>query len=152
MITVLFEVVTPDRVVMTQEVRMISIQTDGGELGILPRHAALAATVKPGVVKLKVPKGDSDLTEDFLFVKGGFLEVLPERVTLLADTAELASQIDVSRAEHAKERAQARINQRAEGVDLQRAEAALKRAMARLETVHLYSANAGHESAHKQPH
>ncbi|MBX5436405.1 MAG: F0F1 ATP synthase subunit epsilon [Alicyclobacillaceae bacterium] len=133
MSTVLFEVVTPERVVLSEEVRMVFVWTGGGELGILPKHAPLAATVKPGVVKVRLPDG----AEDYIAVSGGFLEVLPERVTLLADTAELAHEIDVERAQRAKERAQARLSQRTEDVDVARAELALRRAMVRLEAAEL---------------
>jgi F-type H+-transporting ATPase subunit epsilon len=131
MSTVLLEVVTPERLVVSQQVSMITIQTGGGELGILPRHAPLAATVKPCVVKVKMEGGT-----DYINVTGGFLEVLPDKVTILADAAELAPMIDVERAQRAKERAEKRLAER-EGWDVARAEAALKRALNRLEVVEL---------------
>lgn len=127
MSTVLLEVVTPERVVVSEQVNMVSVRSGGGELGILPRHAPLAATVKPGIVRVKVPGG-----EDFIHVSGGFLEVLPERVTILANAAEIGSMVDVERAREAKERAEKRLGQR-DGIDVVRAEAALLRAINRLE-------------------
>ncbi|QSO47589.1 ATP synthase F1 subunit epsilon [Alicyclobacillus mengziensis] len=128
MSTTLLEVVTPERIILSEQVNMVIIRTGGGELGILPRHTALAATVKPGIVRVKFPNG-----EDFIHTTGGFLQVLPEKITFLADVAELASQIDLERAERAKERAEQRLSQR-EGIDVARAEMALHRALNRIET------------------
>lgn len=132
MSTTLLEVVTPERLVLSESVNQVNILTGGGELGILPRHAPLAATVKPGIVTLKLPEG-----EDYIFVTGGFLEILPDRVTLLAAVAEVASQIDVERATEAKTRAEKRLSGRSEEMDAQRAEFALKRAIMRLEVVEM---------------
>lgn len=132
MSTVPFEVVAPDRVVLSREVNMITLRGGDGEIGILPRHMALATTVKPGLVKVKLPEG-----EDFIAVSGGFLQVLPDRVTLLADTAELPSEIDVDRARLAKERAEQRLQQHGDAADMARAERALQRAAIRLEAVEL---------------
>lgn len=128
MSTTLLEVVTPERVVLTREVNMVSLRTGGGELGILPRHAPLAATVKPGVVWVKTSEGD-----EFIAVSGGFLEVTPTRVTILATTAELGEQVNIDRALRARERAEGRLNQRSADIDLERAQRALQRALARLE-------------------
>lgn len=130
MSTVPFEVVTPDKLVLSCEVSMITLRGGDGEIGILPRHMALATTVKPGLVKVKFAEG-----EDFIAVSGGFLEVLPNRVTLLADTAELPANIDVARAKLAKERAEHRLVQHTDQNDVARAERALERAMIRIEAV-----------------
>ncbi|CAM3774671.1 F0F1 ATP synthase subunit epsilon [Alicyclobacillus pomorum] len=143
MSSVLLEVVTPERLVVSEQVNFITVLTGGGELGILPRHAPLAATVKPCIVKVKTDAG-----EDFINVNGGFLEVLPEKVTILADAAELASMIDVDRARAAKERAEKRLAQK-EGVDIARAEAALQRALRRLEVVELSNKAGGALSSGK---
>ena len=113
--------------VLARDVEMVSLRGGGGELGILPRHMALATSVKPGLIKLKLPEG-----EVFIPVSGGFLEVLPTRITLLADTAELPQEIDADRAEKAKSRAEQRLSGRVDGLDVARAEAALARAQARL--------------------
>ncbi|MCL6454652.1 MAG: F0F1 ATP synthase subunit epsilon [Alicyclobacillus sp.] len=130
MSTTLLEVVTPERIVYSGEVNMVSIKTGGGELGILPKHAPLAGTVKPCIVRVKVAGG-----EGYIHVGAGFLEVLPERVTVLANVAELPEDIDVERAEAARQRAEQRLNQHDSGTDVDRAEAALRRALARLEVV-----------------
>lgn len=132
MSTTLLEVVTPERLLFSDQISMLIIRTGGGELGILPRHTALAATVKPGIVRVRFPDG----SEDYIHTTGGFLQVLPEKITFLADVAELASQIDLERAERAKQRAEQRLSQK-DGVDVARAELALRRAMNRLETAEM---------------
>ena len=137
MSTVPLEVVTPDKLLLSREVSMVTLRGGYGELGILPRHTALATTVKPGLVKVKLPDG----SEDFIPVTGGFLEVLPTHITLLADAAELPEEIDVERARTAKERAEQRLAKPSEGIDVVRAEAALKRALSRLEAVELSGKN-----------
>jgi len=130
--TVLLEVVTPERIVVTHEVNMVSLRGGSGELGILPRHIPLATTVKPGVIKVKIGEG-----EDFISVSEGFLQVLPNRITLLVDTAEIGSQIDIERANRAKERAEKHLSDKTDGVDVMRAETALHRALYRLEAAEL---------------
>ncbi len=132
MSTTLLEVVTPDRVVVSHEVNMVSILTGGGELGILPRHAELAATVKPGIMRVKMPEG-----EDYIVVTGGFLEIRPDRVTVLAETAEIGSRIDPDRAEAARRRAEQRLAERRADLNVRRAEFALQRAILRLEAAEL---------------
>jgi len=130
--TVLLEVVTPERIVVTHEVNMVSLRGGSGELGILPRHMPLATTVKPGVVKVKIGEG-----EDFISVSEGFLQVLPDRITLLVDTAEIGSQVDIERANRAKERAEKRLSDKTDGVDVMRAQTALHRALYRIEAAEL---------------
>lgn len=132
MSTTLLEVVTPDRLVLSHPVNMVSVLTGGGELGILPRHTPLAATVKPGIVRVKLPEG-----QDYILVTGGFLEIRPDRVTILATSAELGSKIDPNRAEAARRRAEQRLNEKKADLNLRRAEFALQRAVLRLEASEL---------------
>lgn len=132
MSTVLLEVVTPDREVLEAQVEMVIIRGGMGEIGILPRHAPLATTVQPGLVKVRLDGG-----VDYIAVTGGFLEVRPDRVTILADTAEISTTLDVDRANRAKERAEARLASRGDDVDIERTEAALERAKRRLEMLDL---------------
>lgn len=139
MLTVPFEIVTPERIVLEQDVRMVTVQGGYGELGILPRHMALATAVKPCLVRIRLEDG----AEDVVPVSGGFLEVLPDRVTLLADTAELPGQIDVGRAQIAKEKAERRLSQPTDDVDVDRAKAALSRAQLRLDAVETHEKNGG---------
>jgi len=126
--TVKVTVVTPDGPVYDSEVEMVSTKAKSGELGILPGHIPLVAPLAISAVRLK--KGGQT---DFVAVSGGFLEVRPDQVTILAQTAELASDIDVERALKAKERAEQRLHeQRTEHTDFRRAELALQRAINRL--------------------
>jgi F-type H+-transporting ATPase subunit epsilon len=135
MSTVLLEVVSPDRVVFSQEVSFIVVKSGGGELGILPRHAPLAGTVKPCIVMARTPE-----REEFIAMTEGFLHVMPDRVTVLANAAEVGSQVDVERATRAKERAEKRLAERREDVDVVRAELALARALNRLQAASRYGA------------
>lgn len=129
--TVPLEIVTPERIILEQDVRMVTLQGGYGELGILPRHMALATSVKPCLVRLKLEDG----REDVVPVSGGFVEVLPDKVTLLADTAELPDNIDEHRSTVAKDRAERRLAQPTDDVDIDRAKAALLRAKLRLEAI-----------------
>jgi len=98
-----------------------------GQLGILPNHASLLTMLQPGEL---VVRKEGEETE--MFVSGGFLEVMQNRVTLLADVAERAEEIDIARAEEAKRRAEEQIKQAPPEMDLAVAEAALRRALARI--------------------
>ncbi|HVD47992.1 MAG TPA: F0F1 ATP synthase subunit epsilon [Candidatus Limnocylindria bacterium] len=97
-------VVSVERSLFEGDVDFIVANGADGELGILPRHAALMTSLKPG--PLKITQGDK---ETLLFVGGGFLEVLPDRVTVLADTAERADEISIEKAEEARKRAQEKL-------------------------------------------
>jgi F-type H+-transporting ATPase subunit epsilon len=103
-----------------------------GDLGILPRHIPLLTSLKAGSVKVR-----NDNEEQFFFVSGGFLEVRPDQVTVLADSAERAEDIDEARAEEARRRAQTAIEQKATDADLAAATGALARAEARLRLAEL---------------
>jgi F-type H+-transporting ATPase subunit epsilon len=103
-----------------------------GELGILPQHIPLLTFLKPGTVKVR---NDSD--EQFFFVSGGFLEVRPDEVTVLADAAERAEDIDESRAEEARRRAADLLQQKLSDTDQAAAAVALARAEARLRLAEL---------------
>jgi F-type H+-transporting ATPase subunit epsilon len=122
------DIVTAERVVYSEEVDIVIAPGVEGQLGILPHHAPLMTTLQAG--ELVVRRGGE---EDTLAISGGFLEVRPDRVIILADTAEKAEEIDMSRAEAAKQRAEKRLaDRRAPGLDETRSEAALRRAVARL--------------------
>ena len=97
-------VVSVERSLFEGDVDFVVANGVEGELGILPRHAALMTILKPGA--LKITQRDQ---EQLLFVGGGFLEVLPDRVTVLADVAEHADEISIERAEEARRRAQERL-------------------------------------------
>jgi F-type H+-transporting ATPase subunit epsilon len=122
------DIVTAERVVYSEDVDIVIAPGVEGQLGILPHHAPLMTVLQAGEL---VARRDS--VEDSLAISGGFMEVRPDRVIVLADAAERAEEIDVTRAEAARKRAEERLRDRkAEGLDETRAEAALQRAVARL--------------------
>ena len=123
------EIVTGERVVYADDVDSVVAPGVEGELGILPHHAALMTTLVPG--ELRVKKGGQEI---LMAVGGGFMEVLPHKVTILADTAERADEIDDARAEEARKRAQDRLADASKGeqIDVARAQAAMRRAVVRL--------------------
>lgn len=122
------EIVTQERVAYAGDVDMVIAQGAEGVLGILPHHAPLITALVPGELRLK-----RGAEEEIFAIGGGFMEVLPDRVTVLADSAERAEEIDIARAEAARRRAEARLQGRSqEEVDFAQAEAALHRAMVRL--------------------
>ncbi|MFC4736521.1 F0F1 ATP synthase subunit epsilon [Bacillus daqingensis] len=122
-------VVTPDGTVFDGEVNMISVRTIEGELGILPRHLPLVTPLDIGPVRLK-----QDGKVQLIALSGGFMEVRGDEVNVLAESAELPSDIDITRARAAKERAERRLQEaKKENIDFRRAELALKRALNRLD-------------------
>ena len=120
------DVVTAEQVVYSDEVDAVVAPGVEGQLGILPHHAPLMTILEPG--ELLIRKGGGEV---YLAISGGFLEVRPDRVIVLADAAERSEEIDQARAEEAIRRAQQRIRERPPDVDLARAEAALRRALIR---------------------
>ena len=128
------EIVSPERVVYTTEINMLIVRSTDGELGILPNHAPLIAGLVPAPMRVLTDDG-----EHLIAVSGGFIEVQPKKITVLATNAELPEQIDVDRAQKAYDRALARINAAKADVDLNRAHAALNRAKARLVATNKFS-------------
>ncbi len=122
------EIVTGERIVLSeQDVDMVVAPGADGTLGILPRHAPLITTLAAG--ELRIKKGAD---EQSIIVFGGFMEVIPDKVVVLADSAERAEEIDVARAEEARGRAETSIANRQETADLASSAAALRRANLRL--------------------
>jgi len=128
MATTRLEIVTAERVVLSEDVDAVIAPGIEGQLGVLPHHAPLMTTLMPG--ELMVRKGGEEFS---LAVSGGFIEVRPDRIIILADAAERVEEIDVARAEEAKRRAEERLKAPAAEVDMFRAEAALRRSLVRLE-------------------
>lgn len=121
------EIVTPERKVYANEANLIIARGGDGDLGIMAGHTPLVTTLKISSLRVKTDQG-----EDVISVSGGFLEVKPEKVSVLAEAAELPEEIDVDRATRAKERAERRLAERAESLDHLRAEIALERAINRI--------------------
>lgn len=121
------DIVTAERIVYSEEVDAIIAPGVEGQLGILPHHAPLMTILQSG--ELVVRKGND---EDIMAISGGFLEVRPDRVIILADSAERADEIDTERAEAARKRAEQRLAEKPPDLDAARVEASLRRAIARL--------------------
>ena len=122
------EVVTPQKVIVSEEAEMVVAPGSEGEFGVLKGHTTFLTSLNIGTLRYKDAKGK----ERYLFINGGFAEVLPDKVTILAESAERRKDIDVDRAKRAKERAEKRLAQKGEGIDPARAEVALRRAVHRL--------------------
>ena len=128
MSTIKLDIVAAEGVVWSGDVEEVIAPGVEGQLGILPHHAPLMTTLQAGELRAKV--GGEEVC---IVISGGFLEVRPDKVVILADAAERAEDIDVCRAEEAKQRAEQRLAEgRGAGLDEARVEAALRRAMARL--------------------
>jgi F-type H+-transporting ATPase subunit epsilon len=122
-----FEIVTAERVVYSEDVDMVIAPGSQGELGILPSHAPLLTTLKPGMLMVR-----HDGEDVAMFVNGGFLEIMQDKVIVLADVAERAEEIDVAKAEEAKRNAEESLRKSATSVDIAAAEAALRRSLIQL--------------------
>jgi len=128
MATTRLDIVTAERVVFSEDVDEVIAPGVEGQLGILPHHAPLMTTIVPG--ELVIKQAGQELS---MVITGGFVEVRPDRVIILADAAERVEEIDIARAEEAKRRAEERLKVHAPDVDLSRAEASLRRSLARLD-------------------
>ncbi|MDX1806463.1 MAG: F0F1 ATP synthase subunit epsilon, partial [Paenisporosarcina sp.] len=118
----------PDGPVYDSEVNMIIANTATGEIGVLPGHIPMVAPLQVGAIRLK-----KDGQTDIVAVSGGFLEIRPDQVSILAQAAEVSTNIDVDRAKEAVKRAEERLNlSKKDDVDFNRAELSLKRAMNRI--------------------
>jgi F-type H+-transporting ATPase subunit epsilon len=124
------KIITPDRVFYEEPVSMVEFNTIEGEVGILKDHLPMTMIVAPGI--LTITQGEK-VSEAALHA--GFVEVLQDQVTILAEIIEWPSEIDLERAQGAKERAEERIREHAPGTDMRRAEMSLRRAVARIEAV-----------------
>jgi len=127
MSSIKLDVVTVERVVFSDNVDVVVAPGVDGQMAILPSHAPLMTMLEPG--ELRIKKGGEEFS---LAVSGGFLEVRPDRVIVLADTAERAEEIDATRAEEAKRRAQEQLSLQLPQVDAARIEVALRRSMVRI--------------------
>lgn len=127
--TLRLDIVTPERVVYSNDnVSMVIARAIDGELGILPNHAPLITALEIAPLRIKY----DDETETQISLGGGFMDVQDNQVVILANVAEVADEIDLKRAEAAKERAEDRLQNVNEFTDVQRAELALRRALVRI--------------------
>jgi F-type H+-transporting ATPase subunit epsilon len=128
--TTKLEIVTAERQVFSEDVNTIIAEGIDGQMTILPKHAPLITMLAPGELVIR-----KDGEEMYMSISGGFLEVRPEKVIVLADACERSDEIDLERAREAKKRAEDRLKNLTTEIDQSRAEAALRRSMARLRVV-----------------
>lgn len=126
--TIHCDIVSAEAGIFSGEAAMVVVSGEEGELGITPRHAPLLTRIKPGQVRVVLPEGG----EEFYYTSGGMLEVQPHVVTVLADTAVRASDLDEAAAIRAKEEAERAMADQAAGMDYAQAQAQLAEAMAQL--------------------
>jgi len=142
------EIVTAERTVLDDDVDMVVAPGIDGQLGILPHHAPLMTALTYGELVIR----RTGREEEFIAIGGGFLEVGPDHVTILADSAERAEEIDEERADAARLRAEAVMAQKQrEDVDLARAEATLRRSIIRLKVARRKRRYGGRGSGPGQP-
>lgn len=126
----LLRIITPERLFYEKQVEMVEFNTTEGEIGVLPGHIPLTVIVKPGILDITESEGDKVAA-----LHAGFAEILPDRVTILAEIIEWPEEIDVDRAQAAKERAEERLRSKTADTDVARAETALQRAVARIQVL-----------------
>ncbi|PKB67405.1 MAG: ATP synthase F1 subunit epsilon [SAR202 cluster bacterium Io17-Chloro-G4] len=126
----LLEIITAERQVFGDDVDMVVAPGIDGELGILPHHAPLMTMLQPGEILIRQEGSDT-----FMSVTGGFMEVIGNKVTILADACERSEEIDEARAQQAVERAQERVARQEADLEMERAVGAMRRAQVRLNIV-----------------
>ena len=123
-------IITPDRVFYEGKAEMVEFNTVEGEVGIYKNHIPMTMIIKPGI--LCITDGEE---EKIAALHAGFVEVLPDKITILAEIIEWPDEIDVERAEAAKERAEKRLREKNPATEMVRAEAALQRSIARISVI-----------------
>jgi F-type H+-transporting ATPase subunit epsilon len=130
--TIQVDVVSAEELIFSGPAEFVVLPGVVGELGILPGHTPLLTQIKPGAVRMKLPGAEA---EEFVFVQGGFLEVQPQHVTVLADTAIRARDLDEVAALEAKKAAEEAMQNKTSGEEIAQAEAELAGALAQLEAI-----------------
>lgn len=125
------DIVSAEKQIFSGTAEMVSATGELGELGILPRHSQMLTRLRPGQVRVKLLHGE----EQVFYVSGGLLEVQPHTVTVLADTAERAADLDEAKAIEAKRRAEETLASRSDEISLARAQAELAEAVAQLQAI-----------------
>jgi F-type H+-transporting ATPase subunit epsilon len=131
MSTIHVDVVSAESSIFSGEAKFVALPGESGELGILPRHTPLITRIKPGAVRIEKADG----SEEFVFVAGGILEVQPNVVTVLADTAIRGKDLDEAKAEEAKKKAEEALRNQDASIDYAVAQAELASAVAQLAAI-----------------
>jgi len=131
--TIHVDVVSAEELIFSGEAEFVALPGESGELGIYPRHTPLITRIKPGAVRIKVAGQAED---EFVFVAGGLLEVQPDNVTVLADTAIRGADLDEAKATEAKRLAEEALTNQESKIDYAKAQAELSAAIAQLAAIH----------------
>jgi len=126
-----FKIITPDKIVFDQEIESLTLPTTEGEITILPNHIPLITAIKPGEIMIK-----QEGKTHHMAVMGGFLEISDNKISLMAEAAELAEEIDERRADEAKERAKKAVSEAKDQIEFADATAALERSLSRIKVAH----------------
>ena len=132
MSTIHVDVVSAEEAIFEGEAEFVALPGESGELGIYPQHTPLITRIRPGAVRIKLP-GKTE--EELVFVAGGILEVQPNRVTVLADTAIRGHDLDEAKAEDARKKAEEALANRSADIDYAKAQAELMEAMAQIAAI-----------------
>ena len=130
--TIHVDVVSAEELIFSGSAEFVALPAEMGEIGILPMHAPLITRIRPGAVRIKRPER---IDEEYVFVAGGILEVLPYAVTVLADTAIRGRDLDEAKALDAKKHAEDTIASHASNIDYAKAQAEIAQAMAQLSLI-----------------
>lgn len=122
------QIISPTRVFYDDQVDMVEMKTTEGEIGVLAGHIPLTAILEPGVLRIKRADGDRQAA-----LHDGFVQIQKDKVTILAESCEWPEEIDINRANEAKQRAERRLKSGEKGVDMLRAELALKKSLIRID-------------------
>lgn len=122
------QIISPNRIFYDNQVSMVEMTTGEGEIGVYARHLPVTTTLEPGIVKIHEEGGIKEAA-----VHSGFVVIMQDKVTLMAEVAEWPDEIDINRAEEARIRAERRLGGTEAGIDTARAELALRRALVRIE-------------------
>ena len=130
--TIHVDVVSAEELIFSGEAEFVTLPGEAGELGIYPKHTPLITRIRPGAVRIKIAGRDE---EEFVFVAGGILEVQPNGVTVLADTAIRGGDLDEAKATEAKKLAEEMMNNKESKIDYARAQAEMAVAIAQLQAI-----------------
>lgn len=123
-------IITPDRTFYEGEASMVEFNTTEGEIGVLKGHIPMTVIISPGILTIKEAEGEKEAA-----LHSGFAEILQDKVVIMAEVVEWPEEIDLERAEDAKERAEERLRSKTPETDILRAETALQRALARIHVI-----------------
>lgn len=124
------KIITPDRIFYENQVSMVEFNTTEGEIGVYKRHVPTTVIISPGIVTITEEEGTKEAA-----LHAGFAEILQDEVVIMAEIIEWPNEIDISRAEAARNRAQERLSSKTPETDILRAETALQRALARINVI-----------------